>query len=322
MAITQKSRWDDVGSEPPAGSAKYAAGEQPIAEYDNWFNYSVTQDIAALIVDALKITERWGEFVLTGLLVHEAATPDMSVVVDPGIAYVDEKRAVVDAATTLTVPAADATYDRIDIVVIYGDGTLEYIAGTPAATPAEPDVPAGAYKLASVYVAAGATAITNADITDTRNVLIGIAQGNLDMNGKAILNAAIPCIFTLSKGYATAATVTETVETLKQEVAADKNYIYLVDSIHVVATNPAGSGCTLYFMLRALLSDGAEVDLLDAAEGVAEGGSFDDILIHLMSKIPNGEKIKAVRLYAYCDLAPAAGYEPSVQLEKVTGVQN
>ncbi|WP_457549243.1 hypothetical protein [Archaeoglobus sp.] len=35
MAINQKSRWDDVGVEPPAGEARYQAGEQPIAEYDN-----------------------------------------------------------------------------------------------------------------------------------------------------------------------------------------------------------------------------------------------------------------------------------------------
>jgi len=46
---SQKSRWDDVGVEPPAGEARYKAGEQPIAEYDNWFNKAVVDDIAALI---------------------------------------------------------------------------------------------------------------------------------------------------------------------------------------------------------------------------------------------------------------------------------
>jgi len=48
MAITQKSRWDDVGQEPPAGDAKYVAEEQPIAEYDNWFNKAVADDISAI----------------------------------------------------------------------------------------------------------------------------------------------------------------------------------------------------------------------------------------------------------------------------------
>lgn len=59
MAITQKSRWDDTGQEPPTGEARYVAGEQPIAEYDNWFNRAVVDDIAALNqwLDNLGITK-------------------------------------------------------------------------------------------------------------------------------------------------------------------------------------------------------------------------------------------------------------------------
>lgn len=49
MPITQTSRWDDAGTEIPEAEAVYTAGEQPIAEYDNWFNKSVVNDIAALI---------------------------------------------------------------------------------------------------------------------------------------------------------------------------------------------------------------------------------------------------------------------------------
>jgi len=182
MAITQKSRWDDVGVEPPTGEAKYTAGEQPIAEYDNWFNYSVSQDISNL---------------------------------------------------------------------------------------------------------------------------------NKELGGR-----------TLNKGFTTSATVTETALTMKQEVTPDNDFISLIESIHVIANNPSGSGVTLYFMLRAVISDDSEVDLLDAEESVAEGESFDDVLIDVMEAIPTNEKIKAVRLYAYCSAAPNSGYEPTVQLEKVTGVQN
>lgn len=59
MAITQKSRWDDVGVEPSAGDAKYVSGEQPIAEHDNWFNKAVVDDISALNewLDNLGITK-------------------------------------------------------------------------------------------------------------------------------------------------------------------------------------------------------------------------------------------------------------------------
>jgi|Deesub1362A_J573_1020465.scaffolds.fasta_scaffold00761_32 hypothetical protein len=183
MGITQKSRWDDVGSEPPSGGAKYQAGEQPIAEYDNWFNYSVFKDIENM---------------------------------------------------------------------------------------------------------------------------------NMELSGRI-----------LSKGNISSVQVTETALTLKQEVTPDNDFISIVDSIHVVADNPSGSGCTLFFMLRALLSDGAtEVNLLDAEESVAEGASFDDVLIDVMSSITTNEKVSAIRLYAYCSAAPASGFEPTIQLEGVTGVQN
>ena len=179
--ISQRSRWDATGVEPPAGEAKYTAGEQPIAEYDNWFNKSVVDDIANL---------------------------------------------------------------------------------------------------------------------------------NKELGGR-----------TLNKGNDTSVTVTETALTLKQIVKPDNDFISLIQSIHVVASNPSGSGCSLFFMLRVLLEDDTEVDLLDAEEEVAEGSSFDDWLI-LIDSIPSNRKIKEVRLYARCSTTPASGYEPTVQLEKVVGVQN
>lgn len=46
--MNQRSRWDSYGVEPSTGAAKYEAGEQPIAEYDNWFNKAVVDDITDL----------------------------------------------------------------------------------------------------------------------------------------------------------------------------------------------------------------------------------------------------------------------------------
>ena len=134
---------------------------------------------------------------------------------------------------------------------------------------------------------------------------------------------------TLNKGNTTQTKVTETVSTLKQSVEPDYQNILSVDLIHVVANNPAGSGCTLYFMLKVLLDDESEANLLDSFESVAEGESFDDCWVNLanpngsiQNKVPSGKRIKEVRLYAYCSSAPAANYEPTVQLERVMGVQN
>lgn len=83
-----------------------------------------------------------------------------------------------DASTTLTITTANPTNPRIDRVVAtiedaYYSGstnTVVYsvVAGTPAGSPSAPATPANSISLATVAVAAGATSITSANITDTR----------------------------------------------------------------------------------------------------------------------------------------------------------
>ena len=80
----------------------------------------------------------------------------------------------------VVIGAADATNARRDLIVArikdseYGVAvtdvfTIEAVAGTPAASPADPTVPANCIVLARVAVAAAASSITNANITDLRN---------------------------------------------------------------------------------------------------------------------------------------------------------
>jgi hypothetical protein len=83
-----------------------------------------------------------------------------------------------DATTVLTVTTADPTNPRIDRVCMtvqdaYYTGSLndvimQVVAGTPAGSPVAPALPANSISLATVAVGAGATSITNANITDTR----------------------------------------------------------------------------------------------------------------------------------------------------------
>jgi hypothetical protein len=83
-----------------------------------------------------------------------------------------------DATTVLTVTTADPTNPRIDRVCMtvqdaYYTGSLndvimQVVAGTPAGTPVAPALPANSISLATIAVGAGATSITNANITDTR----------------------------------------------------------------------------------------------------------------------------------------------------------
>lgn len=83
-----------------------------------------------------------------------------------------------DAATQLSVTTASVSLPRIDKVVVtindsYYTGatnnvTFTVVAGTPASSPAAPATPTNSLSLATIAVAAGATSIINANITDTR----------------------------------------------------------------------------------------------------------------------------------------------------------
>jgi hypothetical protein len=83
-----------------------------------------------------------------------------------------------DASVVLSLNTANPTNPRVDLVCVtvndaYYTGaldnvTIQVIAGTPAGSPVAPALPANSISLATVAVGAGATAITNANITDTR----------------------------------------------------------------------------------------------------------------------------------------------------------
>jgi len=125
-------------------------------------------------------------------------------------------------------------------------------------------------------------------------------------------------LIVINKGD-TQQTVTETSPTLKGEVCADYHYIIFPDAVHVVANNPGASYVNLTFEIKALLDDGSEVSI--ATETLVNGTTWDDWLIHFLDKIPNGRKVVCIRLYANVSGTPTAGAEPTVQLERVIGLQ-
>ncbi|RLC76478.1 MAG: hypothetical protein DRJ03_28590, partial [Chloroflexi bacterium] len=133
----------------------------------------------------------WG--VLSGLQVTENSTPDMSVLVAAGSCIVNGTEITKTTSTNVSISAADDTNPRWDIITINDAGTIAATAGTPAADPVPPALPANNILLALVYVAAGVTQITNANIYDRRlfiekikNVHVddsaGIAESKLALN--------------------------------------------------------------------------------------------------------------------------------------------
>lgn len=134
----------------------------------------------------------WGDRIREGVmaLTHMAVTQraagaNMSVDVAAGTCWVQgddgtdppKYRCHAPAIINLAVLAADAE-PRIDLVVaqVYDSQFLgssdawerRIIKGTPSASPVVPALPNGAIDLARVAVAAGATSITNPDVTDRR----------------------------------------------------------------------------------------------------------------------------------------------------------
>lgn len=115
-----------------------------------------------------------------GLAVAATSPASMNVTVATGAAFIQGRMFEVHtAAETLAIGAADPVNPRIDRVVVKLDNSsavrsvsLAVKAGTPAASPTPPalqrDGTVWELSLAQVYVAAGATSISSANITDER----------------------------------------------------------------------------------------------------------------------------------------------------------
>ena len=108
-----------------------------------------------------------------------AGTDGMTVLVQPGFAVVDGGLCKEDEVRTLSVTAADSTYDRIDTVVLRWNENVDVrtadlyvLAGTPAETPVRPALQRNdsIYEigLADVFITHGIVTITEDKITDTR----------------------------------------------------------------------------------------------------------------------------------------------------------
>jgi hypothetical protein len=150
-----------------------------MAEHSSFFNGPTydASDFAAFFASFFKN----GVFArpATGLQVR-ARHDDMRVTVLPGVAFIDGYRYELDNSDSefnFTVPTADGSLDRIDIVVVRRDlvnqiAKLVYVAGTPSSNPSVPALTRTSdideIQLCRISVTHGAVKITDSDITDTR----------------------------------------------------------------------------------------------------------------------------------------------------------
>lgn len=133
-------------------------------------------------------------FFTTGVFSGElqvTAASGMDIKVGSGYANLKGKVRFFDSASTYTLATAGATYPRIDTVVVERNDTdrkisIKVVTGTYNGSSPSPTAPvrsAAIYQivLAQIYVAAGATKITQENITDTRsnNSVCGIVTGTV-----------------------------------------------------------------------------------------------------------------------------------------------
>lgn len=119
------------------------------------------------------------------------ANTNMTVAVSAGFGFINGRYAYNTADYNITLANASGTYGRIDRIVLrlnMTDRQMQLVAltGTPAATPVAPAIIRdGTFydlSLATISVAKGCTAITQAMITDTRgnNAVCGYVTGAVD----------------------------------------------------------------------------------------------------------------------------------------------
>ena len=118
------------------------------------------------------ITNGVYEHVGQALIVKVGSTA-MTVTVGTGRAIIACKWLKNDSLLSLAITPANALLPRYTAVIVRLDTANRRMEittkdGTPAASPAQPTIASNELALSMVYVKAGATSITQADITDTR----------------------------------------------------------------------------------------------------------------------------------------------------------
>lgn len=167
-------------------------GMQP--DPDTGLGGATEGDIRGSISDFIKDGGGIADLAGGQLLVHEAGTPDMTVIIDDGVVYIPNAgydafdsdqikcwEAVVENEDPLTIGANSSGSTRIDLICAKLDTSIEpnefasnvaellVVAGTPGAgVPATPD---DHYCLAQITIVNGATEIEDADISNVSGQL-------------------------------------------------------------------------------------------------------------------------------------------------------
>jgi|HubBroStandDraft_6_1064221.scaffolds.fasta_scaffold00174_52 hypothetical protein len=146
----------------------------------------------------------------TDLAVTQNGGGAMSVIVSSGFALISgtdsapaqgQYHVYNDANVTVTVPTADPSHPRIDLIcatiedAYYAGGSntaiLQDVTGTPAVSPTVPATPADSLVLAHIYVGTGAASILTANINGTTGTNNPDAYPFTPMRSEGLLASAV-----------------------------------------------------------------------------------------------------------------------------------
>lgn len=117
---------------------------------------------------------------------HAQSTPDMTVRLDAGHLFNGTTLTEVAAQSTavITAPVGNPRIDRV--VVNRSTGAVSVVTGMPGASPSAPAITTGCCPVAQVLLQTTSAAITNAMITDERDLTaLGLASGAFSQVGTA-----------------------------------------------------------------------------------------------------------------------------------------
>lgn len=146
-----------------------------------------SKDFANFFADLVKS----GVLLTSSINLQVIASSGMTVLLNPGVAFLKGQRYYNDVVKSISIPTADGSLDRVDRIVVrlnYPERRIsaELIAGTPSSNPQAPSLARteDVYDLclAEIRVPRGATAVTQANIYDTRldTNICGVVTGLIE----------------------------------------------------------------------------------------------------------------------------------------------
>ena len=253
------------------------------------------------------------------LAVRASNPAGMSVVVDTGMGLISGRQYAQDAERTLQIPAADTSLPRKDRIVLrmdlntqYRNNELYVMTGTAASSPQPPALTRNnvVYELAlaTISVAANATSITAADITDERanTDVCGYVTNVLGQVDTSVINAQFQAFFeqtqenTADWEDAQQAAFTAWFDTIKGELGEDAAG-NLQNQIGVLSNLTTSEKSNLVDAINEV--NAKEPDVLDTMEEIDANTDAGKVAGALAVKELSSERNIFLRSFNYTELA-------------------